>query len=132
MPGLSDMHAHLRWRKGQMPADYLRQGITVIRNMAGDEAHLKLRASLQSGKTGAGKITGPLVFTTGQPMTSSEMFPSHRLVTTAEEGRLAVQEEFRAGYDAIKVYSLLSKEAFDGTRRRGQRSRYADRRPCQR
>jgi len=109
LPGLSDMHSHLRRRKGHLPDDYLRQGVTVIRNMAGDPDHLELRAQIA-----AGEIAGPLFYTSGQPLTSSELFPSHRLVTNAEEGRAAVREQVEQGFDYIKVYSLLSREAFDG------------------
>ncbi|MEM7482343.1 MAG: amidohydrolase family protein [Acidobacteriota bacterium] len=109
MPGLSDMHAHLRRKDGHLPQDYLHQGITVIRNMAGDPDHLRLREALE-----AGEHSGPLFYTTGRPLTSSDLFPSHRLVETAAEGRAAVREQSAAGFDYVKVYSLLSKDAFDG------------------
>jgi imidazolonepropionase-like amidohydrolase len=109
LPGLSDMHAHLRRKQGHLPPDYLRQGITLVRNMAGEESHLDFREAVRSGD-----LPGPLFYTTGQPLTSSDLFPSHRKVTSAAEGRAAVREHFEAGYDFIKVYSLLSKDTFDG------------------
>lgn len=109
VPGLADMHAHPKRSEGRGPGDYLREGITVLRVMAGHPSHLEFRELVRSGKA-----PGPIVFVAGQPLTSSDHFRSHRRVTSAEEGRIAVREQVAEGYDFIKVYSLLSLEAFDG------------------
>ncbi len=109
LPGLADMHAHVRRKKGQRPEDYLEQGITTVRNMAGEPDHLEFRDRVR-----AGELAGPIVFTAGQPLTSSDQFRRHRQVSTAEEGRAAVRKQVADGYDFIKIYSLLSREAYDG------------------
>lgn len=108
LPGLSDMHAHVRHADGRRPGDYLRQGITVVRNMQGEPSHLAFRARVQ-----AGEEPGPLFFTAGQALAGSRLSDRHRIITEPEAGRAAVREQAAAGYDYIKVYSLLSREVYD-------------------
>ena len=107
MPGLAEMHAHIpSERQGAelMEATlgmYLSQGITTIRGMLGEPAHLELkeRASL-------GEVDSPRIFTSGPSFSGNS-------VSTPEEARQRVREQKEAGYDLIKVHPGLSREIFD-------------------
>ena len=108
IPGLADMHAHVRRIDGYMPEDYLRQGITVVRNMQGEPSHLEYRESVRSD--GA---PGLLFYTAGPALAGFQIDRRHRVIETPEEGRAAVREHVEAGYDYVKVYSFLSLEVYD-------------------
>ena len=108
LPGLSDMHAHVRRIDGHMPEDYLRQGITVVRNMSGEPSHLEFRDQVRSGSE-----PGPIFFTAGQTLAGYRISNRHRIIEDPEAGREAVREHVEAGYDYIKVYSFLSLEVYD-------------------
>ena len=105
MPSLSDMHAHVRRKEGYRPQDYIRQGITVIRNMQGEPAHLAFRQHVES--------EGLFFYTAGQALAGYRIDRRHRIIEQAEEGRVAVREQVDAGYDYIKVYHFLSREVYD-------------------
>jgi imidazolonepropionase-like amidohydrolase len=112
IPGLADMHAHMRRKEGQMPEDYLRNGITFVRNMQGEPSHLEFRDRVLA----RGAI-GPLMTTAGPALAGTlngkPLDRRHRIVETAEEGRRAVREQVEAGYDYIKVYSFLNLETYE-------------------
>lgn len=105
LPGLLDMHAHASRREGYRIEDYLRQGVTGIRNMQGIQAHLVFREQAQK--------SGVVFYTAGQALAGYPLSKRHRIVTEPEEGRVAVREQAEAGYDYIKVYSFLSREVYD-------------------
>jgi imidazolonepropionase-like amidohydrolase len=108
IPGLSDMHAHLRRVEGQRPEDYLAQGVTVVRNMQGDPSHVAFRDQVR-----AGSIPGPIVFTAGPAIAGRRIDRRHEVPESESEARAKVREHSAAGYDYIKVYSLLSREMYD-------------------
>ena len=104
IPGLWDMHAHasqVEWA----PA-YLAAGVTTIRDMGGEEPFLRaFRTALADG---AG--VGPRVLLAG--LVDGDDSAAFGAVTAATpaEGR-AVVERFRAaGYDQVKLYSMLRPE----------------------
>jgi tetratricopeptide (TPR) repeat protein len=96
MPGLTDMHAHLNSPQ-EMPL-YLANGVTTVYNLNGQPAHLVWREKIVKGE-----MLAPTVYTCG---------PTIRTAKTAEEARRIVEEQARAGYDSIKIYSFVSKEAY--------------------
>lgn len=97
MPGLVDMHAHL-YSPLELPL-YLANGVTTVYNLNGRPANLLWRADVSQGK-----LTGPTIYTCG---------PTIRTAQKAEEARQLVEEQKRAGYDSIKIYNGVSKEAYD-------------------
>lgn len=107
MPGLVDMHVHLL-NKGDLLI-YLANGVTTVRNMAGDARHLKWRKKIVRGK-----LLGPAMYTTG-PFTDGypPVSSSATVVQTPEEARRVVAEQRDAGYDFVKIYSVLSKTAYE-------------------
>jgi hypothetical protein len=140
MPGLTDMHVHFtrealppdgdaprpnaRGRLPGIPASasaehelenrayslmYLANGVTTVRNMWGSRTILDLASAIASGR-----MLGPRVYSTG-PVTDGNppAWRTLRTVETPAEAEDAVRADKRDGYVAIKVYSLLSKTAYD-------------------
>ncbi|MGN6210471.1 amidohydrolase family protein [Asticcacaulis sp.] len=119
MPGLSDMHVHLR----MPPQDFfdlnLALGITTVFNMGiadgnGKYDHLALRASIA-----AGSMDGPRYLVSGPQLDSGNISMS-----TVDQ---VLQDHVDRGYDAVKVHGDLSPELYNaiiaGVRARGLRVR---------
>lgn len=108
MPGLIDAHIHLN-DEAELAA-YLAHGVTGLRNMSGYPFHLRLKERLANRQ-----LLGPDFITTGPILNGrgpNELI-LQTTVTTAEEARLAVRDQHNAGYRHVKVYSNLTREAFD-------------------
>ncbi|HKG90550.1 MAG TPA: amidohydrolase family protein [Gemmatimonadaceae bacterium] len=115
MPGLADLHVHLRMR-GDLTL-YLANGVTTVLNMGGFNG-AQLRAWRDSAR--AGTMLGP------------ELLVSYFLdgpggrygvLETVDDARQAVRQAKRDGYDFLKVYNSLSAEQMaaigDEARRQG-------------
>jgi hypothetical protein len=96
MPGFADMHAHLN-SPHELPL-YLASGVTTVYNLNGRPAHLLWRERIVKGE-----MLAPSIYTCG---------PTIRTAKTAEDARQIVEEQARSGYDSIKIYSFVSKEAY--------------------
>ncbi|MDT4895527.1 MAG: hypothetical protein QOH25_604 [Acidobacteriota bacterium] len=96
MPGLIDMHAHLN-SPHELPL-YLANGVTTVYNLNGQPAHVLWRERIVRGE-----MLGPTIYTCG---------PTIRTTQKADEARHIVEEQARAGYDSIKIYNFVSKEAY--------------------
>lgn len=108
IPGLYDMHVHV-WDEAELPA-YLASGVTTVRNMSGMPFHLELQARLE-----AGALEGPRLLTTGPILNShgpNEQI-NHQIVETADEARAAVQLQYDMGFRDLKLYSNVTREAYD-------------------
>ncbi|HYP00240.1 MAG TPA: hypothetical protein VER76_08620, partial [Pyrinomonadaceae bacterium] len=97
MPGLVDMHAHL-YSPNELPL-YLANGVTTVFNLNGRPANLLWRRDVADGK-----LVGPTIYSCG---------PTIRTAQKAEEARRLVEEQSKAGWDAIKIYNGVSKVAYD-------------------
>lgn len=97
MPGLVDMHAHLNSPK-EFPL-YLANGVTTVFNLNGRLAHLKWREEIKQGT-----MAGPNIYSCG---------PTIRVLKKAEDARRIMEEQNKAGYDSIKIYNWVSKEAYE-------------------
>lgn len=126
MPGLINMHVHLGDNKDDLLL-YLLNGVTSIRNMWGYGSfrlrqwlmgtrvfeHLKLKKQIEERK-----IEGPRIFTAG-PMLDGDppFFPPFMPVHSIgfpTDAELIIKKQAVQGYDFVKIYSGLSREAFDG------------------
>jgi imidazolonepropionase-like amidohydrolase len=96
MPGLVDMHVHLN-SPHEFPL-FLANGVTTVYNLNGRPAHLLWRDRVRDGR-----LTGPTIYTCG---------PTIRFADKADESRKMVEEQAKAGYDSIKIYVRISKEAY--------------------
>lgn len=108
MPGLIDAHIHLN-DEAELAA-YLAHGVTGLRNMSGYPFHLRLMERIANGH-----LLGPDFITTGPILNSRgpNELVLQTTVTTAEEARLAVRAQHSNGYRHVKVYSNLTRAAFD-------------------
>jgi len=108
IPGLIDAHIHLS-DEAEL-AGYLAHGVTGLRNMSGYPFHLPLARRIKEGL-----ILGPDFVTTGPILNSRG--PNENIlqqtVTTGVEARAAVRAQYDAGYRKLKLYSNLSRDAFD-------------------
>ncbi len=107
IPGLADMHVHT-WYEQELVL-FVANGVTAIRNMSGRPFHIEWRERINNGE-----LFGPTIYTTsplldGNPPT----WPGTVVVETAEEAKNAVERLKLAGYDFLKVYDSLSREAYD-------------------
>lgn len=107
MPGLADMHVHL-WNEGDLTL-FVAAGVTTIRNMFGAEQHVAWRSEIARGQR-----LGPTIVTAG-PIIDGEppVWPgSTTLVDPADADRIVADQKAR-GYDFLKPYSRLSREAYE-------------------
>ncbi|HTB24720.1 MAG TPA: amidohydrolase family protein [Puia sp.] len=111
MPGLWDMHIHdaddSSTRYEYVPL-FLANGVTGVRDMWGNKEMLKLRDEIK-----AGKFTGPRMIV-GSPIIDGEkpFFRRSLSAKTPEQGRHYVDSLKDAGYDFIKIYSLLREPVY--------------------
>lgn len=104
-PGFADMHVHL-YTEGDA-FTYLANGITTVRNMAGDPSHLALRR-----RTAAGDVIGPRIITAGPVIETRRSHPDNAFVATASEARQEVARQHAAGYDFIKIYNDITPDTY--------------------
>jgi len=108
IPGLIDAHIHLG-DEAEL-AGYLAHGVTGLRNMSGYPFHLSLSERIKDGL-----ILGPDFVTTGPILNSRGPNENvlQQTVTTGAEARAAVRAQYDAGYRTLKLYSNLTRAAFD-------------------
>ncbi len=123
MPGLWDMHIHDGGDDSSNRFEYvplfLANGVTGIRDMWGSSDMLTLKKEIDSGRfIGPRMIVGSALIDGGK-----SMFPASLRATTEAEGRHLVDSLADAGYDFIKIYSLVRKPVYlaiaDECRRKG-------------
>ena len=119
IPGLWDMHVHTTF--GDWIPDgkeiilplFVANGVTGVRDMGGDLRQLiDWRKQIQSGTITGPRmvISGPMIDGAPPHFPASASFP----VTTAAEGRKAVDDLKRDGADFIKVQSYIPRDAYFG------------------
>jgi len=108
IPGLWDMHVHGTRFESTLPL-YIANGVTGVREMWGPPDANKFRAELA-----AKHLIAPHIYL-GSPGVDGKppIWPGISIeVTTSEEARRAVDEQKQRGADFIKVYSVLSRDAY--------------------
>ena len=107
IPGLTDMHVHEFVSSSQHLLN-LMQGVTSIRDMDGFPWTLRVRETVRRGD-----LLAPNMYITGQILNGTSMGFYARVVTTPEQGRVAVREDKAAGFDFIKVHNMLKPEVYE-------------------
>ena len=106
IPGLADMHVHPYDTDG-LPS-YLAFGVTTIAVMHGFPAVLEWRDRIRRGE-----LPGPTIYSAGPSVNGypagNPLFVS---VEDPVEARAVVAEQHRAGYDFVKIYSMLNPPEF--------------------
>jgi len=106
MPGLSDMHVH-PYDTDQF-IDFLAHGVTTIAVLNGSPAVLRWRRAVRSGE-----LLGPTIYTAGPSVDGVPAGnPTFLSVATADQGRRAVQQIARDGYDFVKAYYALAPATY--------------------
>lgn len=107
LPGLAEMHAHIpppstdAQRIDDVLFLYLSNGITTIRGMLGDPAHLELRE-----KAAKGEILSPRIFTSSPSLNGNS-------VKTKAEAFEKITAYQKAGYDFLKIHPGIQRDVFD-------------------
>lgn len=106
MPGLSDMHVHLRMPRQDFFDLNLAAGVTTVFNMGladgdGKVDHLALRAGIASGA-----MDGPRYLVSGPQLESNN-------VKSLEDVHRTLLEATYRHYDAIKIHGDLPPELYD-------------------
>jgi imidazolonepropionase-like amidohydrolase len=116
IPGLWDMHVHIRGGKDLIKANeafltlYVANGVTGIREMGGDlvDTVLQWRRDIAEGTR-----LGPQIITAGPKLDGPRpQWPGSLPIATAADGRDAVAEVKRIGADFVKIYSGVPREAY--------------------
>jgi hypothetical protein len=110
LPGFCDMHIHTQFGNEQQLKLYLVNGITTVLNLSGTPELLNWKKKIASGELAGPNFytSGPIV--DGDPPTNH----THLVVENRVEAEKAVDDQAQAGYDFIKPYSALSKDAYEG------------------
>ncbi|WP_257454181.1 amidohydrolase family protein [Archangium lipolyticum] len=114
MPGLADMHVHTQEMEQVFPLLHVVNGVTTVRDMDGSPFLLEWRRRIEEGRMlGPRMILGSTIID-GTPSLWQNSPVAHVSVGNEAEGREAVRQARAQGYDFIKVYSRLSREAYFG------------------
>ncbi len=107
IPGLWDMHVHGTRFDSTLPL-YIANGVTGVRDMWGPDDANKFRAELAAKHLIAPHLYLASPIVDGKP----PIWPNSIAVETADEARKVVDEQKQRGADFIKVYSVLSRDAY--------------------
>ena len=108
LPGLADMHVHLR-SESELPS-YVAHGVTTVAHLSGTGNGLDpLRAR---ERVAAGELLGPAILTSGPILDGNPpIFSSvSTVVTTASAATTTVAGQLAAGFDFIKIYNNLEPD----------------------
>jgi hypothetical protein len=109
VPGLWDMHVHTTIPGGrEVLALYVANGVTGVRDMAGDWAQITAwRAEIANGQ-----LLGPRMVAAGPYIEGGDVPIPHVVVRTPEEAGPAVDSLKRLGVDFVKLHSQLPREVY--------------------
>lgn len=108
IPGLWDMHVHLFGATEDFSRLCIANGITGVRIMWGAPTYFQSRKDYEAGSS-----IGPRLFI-GSPLVDGPkpIWPGSMSVSNEAEARQAVIKLKHDGYDFIKVYSLVPRDAY--------------------
>ena len=106
LPGLIDMHVHIRSAEIE---DYVRGGITSVRNMWG---YVELPAVMRDIDTGVRR--GPKIFSLTSGFDGSPpQWPQTQLSDNPADIAAMIDRQYELGFREVKVYQRLSVAAYD-------------------
>jgi imidazolonepropionase-like amidohydrolase len=117
IPGLWDMHVHSAVVGGRgILALYVANGVTGVRDMAGDWATLATwRHEIERGR-----LVGPRIIASGPYLEGGDVPIAHILVRTPDEARAGVDSLMSLGVDFVKVHSQLKRDTYFAIARRAR------------
>jgi hypothetical protein len=106
IPGLWDMHVH--WYDERYFPLFIANGVTGMRIMWGDPDHFKQREEISKGS-----LIGPRMIIASPIVDGPRSVMADSISVSSEaEARQAVRHVKEMGYDFVKVYQLLPREAY--------------------
>jgi imidazolonepropionase-like amidohydrolase len=105
IPGLWDMHVH--WHDKDYLQLYIANGVTGVRVMAGSPSQLEWRKELESGQ-----LQGPHLVLGSPIVDGPKPFWRQISVKNEAEARAAVIKLKQSGWDFVKVYQFLTRDAY--------------------
>lgn len=105
MPGLFDCHTHMD--SDDITEMLIAYGVTTCRNMWGFPETQQWRREIDTGIR-----PGPHVYSTGPLTDGVTYWEGSKIVTTPEEGHRAVLECIQGGYEYVKTYPSIPRDAF--------------------
>lgn len=112
LPGLSDMHSHLRMQPQAMFNQYLANGVTTVRNLRikdGNYDHVALREKIKQGE-----MIAPRYLVSG-PQLKPENIPD---LTAAEK---MMDFYTSSDFDVVKIHADLPKDIYDLVLKRAEK-----------
>jgi imidazolonepropionase-like amidohydrolase len=106
MPGLADMHVHMRHSEDNDLFLYIANGVTTVREMNGRSRTLRFREDVKNGV-----LEGPTIYAASPTMNGPSGGGSSG-VTTTDQARGLVRQYKSLGYDFLKVYTFLSSAVY--------------------
>jgi imidazolonepropionase-like amidohydrolase len=106
IPGLSDMHVH--WYDQDYLPLFIVNGVTSVRLMWGMPMHHEWRKEIEHESLPWPRLLIASAIVDGP----KPIWPDSITVANETEGRKAVTQARHAGADFVKVYSLLSRDAY--------------------
>jgi len=117
IPGLWDMHVHTSMVGGRaLLALYVANGVTGVRDMAGDWATL----TAWRREIARGALVGPRIIASGPYLEGGDVPIPHILTRTPTEGRAGVDSLVKLGVDFVKVHGQLTRETYFAIARRAR------------
>jgi imidazolonepropionase-like amidohydrolase len=117
LPGFWDMHVHAAIAGGrELLKLYLANGVTGVRDMAGDWDTLRTWRE----DIAAGRMPGPRILASGPYLEGGDVPIAHFLTRTPDEGRVGVDSLVRLGVDFVKVHSQLNPATYFAIARRAR------------
>ena len=114
IPGLADMHTHGLAYEQIDPALYVANGVTTVREMAGNALVRGFRTKIEAGTLLGPRYTVGSRIVDGSPSIWDPKLLDVISVADADEGRQAVRQAISEGADFVKVYSRVSEPALRG------------------
>ncbi|WP_261511614.1 amidohydrolase family protein [Chryseobacterium paludis] len=116
IPGLVDSHVHLKESKNDLFL-YLVNGVTYVREMAGQPVNLEWRKSIQKNNMGPGMfIASPPIFSERGLAGYYYSWTRHSInYANKKDAQKAIKKIKEQGYDAIKMYGFVNPEMFKTT-----------------
>ena len=123
IPGLADMHVHSLGDERVSPQLYLANGLTTVREMAGNPMVYDWRDRIEAGSLLGPRMVVASKIIDGDPTLWDPNLLSVLVVKDEASARTAVRQVKAEGADFVKVYSRLNPTAYraiiDEARRQG-------------
>ena len=111
MPGLADLHVHVR--HADELVNYLAWGVTTVMHLGGSGVAGTELLALR-GQIAAGSLLGPNLYATGRIFDGDPALPRGALrLTDPATARGEVEKLAAAGFDFVKIYNNVSQPVFE-------------------